>query len=547
MSQYLLAAEADKIQDLLFRSSQLREVVGGSQLLSRFCQEGAPLLLEKHGGNSDKEIIVADGGSFRILFSDKEKANKFGNDLAELYCLVLGGSLTVAEPVKCELPQFQKANSEASEKLRKAKRVTQDAIASVHLPYIAYCESCGVELAYIRHQYVGRPRKNYICRSCLRKLTERERPSSEFLDRFQDTVREVAENTEKLEVQIPARGFELPLDNDKVAELDARNYVAYLIADGNGMGVWFGKCQSENQMRELSNSLTESLRFALAEPSTELLVQSRIRNKPNFLPVLPLILGGDDCFALIPAPWAIDFTRRFCLAYEEKMTPEIQKLGGEKATVAAAVVICKANYPYYHAHKRGEELLKDIKRLAKSMKIESNIDISTVSFDVITGNESIQPIETTKDSGYQSSLCPYFVSEETLPEEVKESGILINRLLEQRYKLSSIPSKRIAEIRELYEPATLALLNEPDERKNWNHNLKKLLSRIGRKKEHREWIQDSLKALGSESDDEKPGQWLRLDRPALNGSFRGNGMPDLISIWDYAYELKKDITKDYEV
>lgn len=540
MSQYLLAAEADKIQDLLFRSSQLREVVGGSQLLSRFCQDGAPLLLKKHGEVPDNDIIVADGGGFRILFPDKEKANKFGNELAELYRLTLGGSLTVAEPVECDLAQFQKANSSARDKLRQAKRESKGAIASVHLPYMAYCESCGVELAYERYQHEGRTQKNYICRSCLRKLTERERPSSEFLDRFQDTVRETAKEIDT------SKRFELPLDNDKVAELDPRNYVAYLIADGNDMGVWFDKCQSEKQMRALSNSLTESLRFALAKPSRDLLAQARVRNKPNFLPVLPLILGGDDCFALIPAPWAIDFTRRFCLTYEEKMTPMIQELGGDKATISAAVVICKANYPYSHAHKRGEELLKDAKRLSKRIKMESNIDISAVSFDLITGNESIQPIQTSKESRYQSSLCPYLVSKKPLPDKVKKSGILINKLLEQRYKLSPIPSKRLAEIRELYDPATLELLDEPEEQENWNHNFKDLLSRIGRTPEHHKLIQDALSALGN-ANNEAPAHWLRLDRPSLNGSFRGNGMPDLISIWNYAYDLKKDIIKDYGV
>jgi hypothetical protein len=42
--RYLIAAEADRIQDLIFRSSRLREVVGGSQLLSRFCQDMPALL-----------------------------------------------------------------------------------------------------------------------------------------------------------------------------------------------------------------------------------------------------------------------------------------------------------------------------------------------------------------------------------------------------------------------------------------------------------------------------------------------------------------------
>lgn len=44
MARYLLAAEADQIQDFIFRASHLREVVGGSQLMTRFNnrKQGAP-------------------------------------------------------------------------------------------------------------------------------------------------------------------------------------------------------------------------------------------------------------------------------------------------------------------------------------------------------------------------------------------------------------------------------------------------------------------------------------------------------------------------
>ena len=47
---YLLAAEADKIQDLIFRSSRLREVVGASQLLTRFCRRSRTAPRKVWGG-----------------------------------------------------------------------------------------------------------------------------------------------------------------------------------------------------------------------------------------------------------------------------------------------------------------------------------------------------------------------------------------------------------------------------------------------------------------------------------------------------------------
>jgi hypothetical protein len=102
--RWLLAAETDQIQDLLFRASRLREVVGGSQLLERFCEEAPPLLLDRVVGCGtwrEDDMIIRRGGAFRVLFDDREDARAFGSDLAEAYRRLTGGSLSAAEPVPC--------------------------------------------------------------------------------------------------------------------------------------------------------------------------------------------------------------------------------------------------------------------------------------------------------------------------------------------------------------------------------------------------------------------------------------------------------------
>ncbi|MGB9737417.1 hypothetical protein [Chloroflexus sp.] len=66
-----------------------------------------------------------------------------GADLAELYWLALGSSLTVTEPAAMG-GNFCTANDEAGKKLRWAKRRRQGVMVEVHMPYVAFCESCGV-------------------------------------------------------------------------------------------------------------------------------------------------------------------------------------------------------------------------------------------------------------------------------------------------------------------------------------------------------------------------------------------------------------------
>ena len=73
------------------------------------------------------------------------------------------------------------------------------------------------------------------------------------------------------------------------------------------------------QWPKLSYKLDLAIRRALAKPTMKIMKYNQLDNRTNFIPVLPLILGGDELFALIPAPWALDFALSFCRAYEQEM------------------------------------------------------------------------------------------------------------------------------------------------------------------------------------------------------------------------------------
>ena len=161
MTQWLLAAEADKIQDFVFRSSRLVQVVGGSGLLTRFCKEALSPILQYHCADSptvEVETIIADGGSFLLRFDDKDSgaaasgdglgkrlAEAVGRDLAEAYYRVTDSSLTVATPQPYAEGGFAQASKDANRDLRTQKADQRDRAAAVaQLPYTAVCASCGI-------------------------------------------------------------------------------------------------------------------------------------------------------------------------------------------------------------------------------------------------------------------------------------------------------------------------------------------------------------------------------------------------------------------
>jgi len=565
MSRYLFAAEADKIQDLIFRSARLREVVGASQLLTRFCRE-VPCKL----GVSKDDIIVSDGGSFRVLFDTKEAAEIFGECLAEVYRLATGGSLTVAEPVQVTI-SFQETNREADKSLRQAKRwlgressylpglselSTPEKTGAQRgwgwqsqeqAPYMAFCSSCGIGLAVTRWSYYFGEERQYQCRSCLNKGLERPfQGPGVFLSEF---YREVAGDDSLEQYQWPGKAVREDIGEkdslEDIAQDDPRRYVAYLVADGNRMGEVFGACTSRNQMQQLSLRLEEVIRRALAEP-TRILMESNPRDGlPNFIPVLPLVLGGDDVFAVIPAPWALDFARRFARAYEKEMAETLESIGLEgvpRPTVSVAVVVAKSKHPYHLAYQTGLKRLKESKRLSRQFLLRRNQEnpVSALSFEIVVGGrlDSQRQASNGNSPRFRSTLRPYLLTGDEIGQKAPDLsrtpawGLSPHRLIEQRMKLSSIPGKRLAELQELYDPEHIPKSLNPDDMGPWQERLDRLLGRIGRNPRHAELVRQALQVLGSHM----PYYWLEVGR-IPESPWRGHGMPDLLEAWGFALDL----------
>lgn len=558
MTKYLLAAEADKIQDLLFRSAKLREVAGGSQLLTRFCRE-APAQL----GVPANDIVINDGGSFRILFDTQEEALAFGEYLAEVYRRATGGTLTVAEPVPVN-GRFGQASEQAHQDLRRAKRRPKNTWqGQEHQPYIAFCASCGVGLAIAYQAYHLDGDKQYLCASCRNKGREgrsRIAPGQPVEDRMGEFLAEfygivAQERGIKIEdihwpgeTKNPITGKMDPLGD--VAEYDPRRYVAYLVADGNNMGQVFGACETSEQMRQLSKGLTQAVGKALAGP-TRLLMEKQEHPRrllgakdKRFAPVYPLILGGDDVFVLLPAPWALDFARRFAQAYEREMKALLAAIGldVQTPTISVAVVICKNKHPYTLAHEAGERRLSEAKQMGKRLQLIEKPLASTITFEVVLGGRLVKPVEHRE---VRPTLRPYWAQDKNQNEDEDlelDWGLPIGTLLDQRSNLatSQIPRKRLAELRDLFDTENLPQSMRNDDIAPWQKQLDQLLNRIGRTKEHRVAVEKALQALGGS---QRP-YWREVSRQGEDVWY-GQGFPDLLETWDFALKLDKS-AQDYE-
>jgi len=253
------------------------------------------------------------------------------------------------------------------------------------------------------------------------------------------------------------------------------------------------------------------------------------------VPVLPLILGGDDLFALVPARWGLDFAQYLCRTFQDVMTAFVRReeitLDQERhddsdltITMSASVVICKATYPYYLAHQIGEERLGETKRIVKALAHEGP-RLSAVDFEIVLGSQATPHERSGK---WQPTLRPYWVTDGAVPAGW---GLSVNKLLEWRYDLIDTPARRLSQLREHFD----RMPEKGDDR--WDEGLQRILARIERDwtqsdKEHP--VRRALEDLGGIELEE----WYELKRKSDEDFWRGHAMPDLLRAWDWTLDLK---------
>lgn len=539
--KHLFGAEVNKIQETLFRASRQREVVGGSHLLAVFGEQAETIARKQYGA---EDVIVRAGGNFRMVFADVEKARQFGEHLVNSYHLLLEGTMTVADPVPFSEGGFAAAKGELGRQLSQRKRSATGPVDLPHSPTIALCRSSGVGLAVTYASPVP-PRQPEYAAAFVRRMGQvgfdTKRGATPFLD---DINRFLSEEFQE---------WDWAPDPESVAAWDPdRGNVAYLVADGNNMGAFFDACETPKDWKHLSARLTEVTQRAIAAPIPALL-QRLLAAKPDYAekrrrskPVLPLIAAGDDVFVLLPAPYALDYARQFCIAFEQGMQGDevVQRMvayGTPPPTMSAAVVICKDTYPYHLAHHHGETLLREAKRVVKVAGREGGQWLSAVAFDLLVGSELVEG-QGASETEWRNLSTYWVVNEQraelaALSPAVTRATIPLRQLLDQRLILRQMPSKRLAEVRALFDRA--GDYDEAEWRRQWARLEQRLRVSAPQEALHLT-LGHALSELGDRNADPEvnPARWLRVWRSGQE--FWGHGFPDLLRVWDYAQRLDVD-------
>jgi hypothetical protein len=382
--QSLALLEVDKIHSYIFATNNLKEIRGASYLLSKINEAETEQVLKSYP--TAKTKILSTGGVTKVIFDDENEAHLFLKQMERIYRedLITASVTTHVEPIK---PDFQSAIEKGESEIR-AKKEDKDYIFQVNTTgFYKICTRCG--------QYPAKETEStqdgilWLCASCKQKRTSTHRLS--IHDSITNKIK--ASHPEVGEVDFPEQ-FE-----DIGKEAHVEGYMGYVVADGNRMGEKIKSPEVSSNAdvyHDFSKKVKECTDEALVEAIIESVPKTFERDNSVFLPVLVLILGGDDMTLVTTAESALPLANKFSQKFQQKT---VEKKNVPEISMSVGVVISKITFPIFSYAKLGEELLKSAKRLSREM-MKVGKEVGAIDFMVVTSPSTKSLEEVRRDTFY---------------------------------------------------------------------------------------------------------------------------------------------------
>jgi hypothetical protein len=451
VGKYLYGASVQGIQEFIFKTNQLQEIVGASEIV-----KSIDTMINAYHPH---EILMQAAGNIKAIFDDKEKLEKVVREFPKKIMQKAYGITISQAVVDMEKPKFntqEKAIKELEKKLKTQR----------NKPSIPLDISINImELA----PKTARPIVKY--RTIKKELVP--------VDMATDLKLKANEEFYKKNPQV--REFR------DLSELsNGKNKLAVIHADGNGLGAIVPKLG--DKLSSFSTKLNDATQNAFKNAKTK---EMKIRE---------IILGGDDLTVICDANFALEFTKNF-LDNFEKETSEIQELkdiGFTKLTACAGIAYCNEKYPFHYAESLAEALCSATKKHAKAINKDlapsslmfHNIQSSNFqSWDKFVDDElTIISPTNNKAEIIRCDFGPYYLSQNGEPQ----ISNFLNTV--EAYRCDGSPISRLrswmSELSKSNQSATNMLDRINDiikENKKWNckimeNNLEKLYKGLSNEK-----------------------------------------------------------------
>ncbi len=217
--------------------------------------------------------------------------------------------------------------------------------------------------------------------------------------------------------------YQFPQEFSKLGSQEGDNYLAIVHIDGNNMGERFSQCKTLAERTTLSKTVTNLTKQAFkkvvelaASISPERYKEEGIdvgRGTP-YLPLRPIIIGGDDVTFVCHARLSVILAQTFMKELETLSAKELGKLSGNTSGTGifscAGIAILNASYPFFRGYELAEQMCGKAKEKARE-QASSWLDFIILHGEQAPTVEQIREQEYTSIKGGQLHFGPYVVSD----------------------------------------------------------------------------------------------------------------------------------------
>lgn len=371
--KYLYGASVQGIQDFIFQTNKLREIVGASELVEEICSlVFVKTLLEKPDISyedaqnhliNDSNAIVHAAGNIKYIFEDKAQCEKVVRHFPKTVATFAPG-ITISQAVVRMDGTYQQFDVAVDELERRLRAQRNNPMTPLTLGCIGLRHSRQTNMPVIDIPNSG----DFLDEATLAKLqytVEHSGRTTKVLNRH--TTRKLCEK---------AFAIDNILDKQvayNVEEITGKNnWIAVIHIDGNGLGQVVRKIgKNPDEFRKFSEALDVATTTAAQKTYKELL--------PNYptdkvIPIRPIVLSGDDHTLICRGDLAMNYAESFLQHFEEETKILSSYLDGvftegkkrDCLTACAGIAYVKSSYPFYYAYELAERLCDRAKKDAKN-------------------------------------------------------------------------------------------------------------------------------------------------------------------------------------
>lgn len=426
MEKFLYGAAVQGIQEFIFQTNELKDIIGASELVRKICTD---LFKNTVANYSEDNKVMAAAGNIKYIFDRKEDCKNVAREFPKAVMEAAPGITFSQAVVKYRYDENSKKYfmcygkdenwkevewKDLVEKLEERLRTQRNKpMRSTMLGNIGILRSRTTGLPVVKEE-----KGEYLDAATVRKREEK--PKGRLCE-------------DAFGIDVKAQHFAFDVGD----MCDENNWLAIIHADGNGLGkIVQAIGRDKERFKRFSIGLDEATKNAAQTTFGDTILNKTW--KGGVILVRPIVVGGDDFTVICRGSLAMEFVASYLDHFEKETEAMLNDIGVaeyQKLTACAGIAFIKKNYPFYYGYGLAEALCEEAKRDAKNGLGDGEVAPSCLMFhkvqdSFVTDYADIVRRELTPADGWSYKYGPYYLHE-------KEGKMTIEELLKYPEKLRS--------------------------------------------------------------------------------------------------------------